>query len=394
MQKSVSSRCLLIIVSLLWFGSASQGRSSSSVPPPQWTAALKNYGWAPPRSESNKAFFKDFAPAKLQALDDNTRILFVSDDLLVVYHTKVQGQDWRTATRELEAFFVKAKDGSLVHARTWPSALRKSNSDLVESESRIIVLHDGRFLVLANGTMMLYGSDLKLIKQKKLEPFDSTDLWAAQAVAAGREVFLRHESSPPLRVTYQWLDSDTFRVLGEMPGFQDRGFSLKAAVVAGQDAIFACLSSGIRMVRMDQSTKVICDDQVCRGSGTLYALATDLLGFSGRTGIAVMGEDSGVVWSKTIQPESNPNGWQFGSMRPANSRKRLAVWVTAYRRSLFDGVEVSSSPTVLVYDVTDQKRLLAVPVKRQSGDFDFALSPNGTELAIFDGARITLHLIN
>ncbi|HEV2223719.1 MAG TPA: hypothetical protein VGR84_12020 [Candidatus Acidoferrales bacterium] len=356
--------------------------------------ALKDYGWAPPKSESNKAFFKDFTPAKLQALDDNTRILFVSDDLLVVYHTKQQGEDWHTATRQLEAFFVNAKDGKLANVARWPSGLRKSSFDLLDSESRIIVLHDGRFLVLANGTMMLYGSDLKLIKQKKLEPLDSTNLWAVQTVAAGREIFLRHESSLPLRVTYQWLDSDTFRVLSEMPGYQDHDFLVQAGVVAGENAVFFGGRSGIRMIRTDQPAKVICDDQVCRGDGLPYALAAGSLGFSGRTGIAVVDEDRGLVWSNTIPPQYSPNDFQFGRIRSAISGKRFAVWITAYHKTLLDGVEIRSSPTVFVYYVTNPKHVFALPLKSWGGDFDFALSPDGTELAIFDGARITLHLIN
>jgi hypothetical protein len=65
-----------------------QAQGASSPAKPKWTVQLKNYGWKPPKSESNKKFFKDFTLAKLEAMDDNTRVLFISNDELVLYHTK------------------------------------------------------------------------------------------------------------------------------------------------------------------------------------------------------------------------------------------------------------------------------------------------------------------
>jgi len=49
---------------------------------------------------------------------------------------------------------------------------------------------------------------------------------------------------------------------------------------------------------------------------------------------------------------------------------------------------------LLVYDATDPKLLRAIPIERKTGNFDFALSPDGRQVAIFDGARIRLYVID
>jgi hypothetical protein len=151
-----------------------QAQSASSPAKPKWTVQLKNYGWKPPKSESNKKFFKDFTLAKLEAMDDNTRVLFISNDELVLYHTKKEGQDYRTATRQVEAFFVKAQDGSLLQTKLWPVQMRKSGEDRRDSEHRLVPLSGDRFLILANGTIMIYDRNPNLINQEKLEPPSST----------------------------------------------------------------------------------------------------------------------------------------------------------------------------------------------------------------------------
>ena len=76
--------------------------------------------------------------AKLEALDDTTRILFLTKDLVAIYHTNQRGRNWRTATRQLEAFFISAKDGSLLRTKSWPTALCRSEDELWASEARLI----------------------------------------------------------------------------------------------------------------------------------------------------------------------------------------------------------------------------------------------------------------
>jgi len=156
---------------------------------PRLVVDLRKVGWRPAPNESNRSFFKDFNMAKLEALDDATKIVFLTKDLVVVYHTKQQGKDFCTAIRQLEAFFISAKDGSLLGSKTWPAVQWRSDGELRDSEARLIPLEDGRFLVMASGKMMLYTSNLDLLKELELSPFTSTDLWAVQTVAEESKYF-------------------------------------------------------------------------------------------------------------------------------------------------------------------------------------------------------------
>lgn len=384
----------LLLISLFVFcdhPGKTQAQSATSAAKPKWAVALKKYGWIPPKSVSNKKFFKDFTLAKLEGLDQNTRVLFISNDELVVYHTKQEGENYRTATREVEAFFVNAQDGSLLQTKLWPVQMRKSEIDLRDSEARLVPLQGDRFLILANGTVMIYDHDLNLINQEILEPSSSTGPWSVQVVAGGAQVFLRHE--PGRAVTYEWRASDTLQLLRKTPGYRDPHFHPQACVTAGENAVFTGGRSGIEMITPDQQMKIICDDPFCRGDGHLQVLASRYIVFAGRTGIGVIDQDHGLVWSKTIGPELKPNDVQFADAFSSISSTRFGVWMTSYRKTLFDGVKVHQAPVLLIYDATNPKLLWSIPIK-QYGEFDIALSPDEKHVAIFSGASLRLYMID
>ena len=399
----VDGRALLLLLSLTALfcnGSSSemQAQRVLSSAKSKWIVQLKSYGWSAPKLPSNKTFFKDFSLPKLEAQDINTRILFVNDNILVAYHTREEGQDWHTASRQLEAFFINAKDGSLLGVKHWPAVVRGSEHDLIDSESRLIPLADGRFLAFANHAMMLYGSDLELVKQKSLQLSTSTDLWSAQSVDSGHKIFLRQQSLSDQRTTYFWLASDTWLLLSQMSGFQGPNFSVVASagdnfVLTGIGFSRPGITTGMGKISPDGSSKIICSDPLC-SEGNPTVLSSQRIAVSGRHGIGLVDPERGLIWSRQILPSENPNDFQFGEIHSDISGTRFAVWVTAYHKTPFDGVEVSSSPMLFAYDASDPKLLLAVPIERQTGDVDYALSPNGRQVAIFDGARIRLYVID
>lgn len=357
----------------------------------KWTVELKNYGWEAPKPESDKKFFKNFTLAKLEGLNQHTRVFFIGNDELAVYNTKQAGEDYRTATRQVEAFFVRAQDGSLLQTKLWPVQMRKSEIDLRDSEARLVPLQGDRFLILANGTVMIYDHDLNLINKETLEPSSSTGPWSVQAVAGGAQVFLRHEPGPA--VTYEWRASDTLQLLRKTPGYRDPHFHPQALVSAGENAVFTGSNSGINMITPDQQLKTICEDKVCRGNGQLQVLASRFIVFSGRTGIGVIDIAHGLVWSKTIGANLNPNDVQFGDIVSSISGTRFGVWMSAYRKTSFDGVIVHKSPVLLIYDATNPKLLWSMPI-RGAGDFNIALSPDEKHIAIFNGTKLTLYAID
>jgi hypothetical protein len=367
----------------------------SSPKAPAVVVELAKFGWAPPPNVSNRAIFKDFTLAKLFAMDRNTRLVFLSEEVIAVYHTKEEGKDWRTVPRIMEAFFIRAKDGSLVSTQRWAGSVRKSMDEHVDSEARLIPLHDGRFLVFANGIITLYGPNLELLKQKQLEPLPSTDFWSAQSVADGREIFLRRESISKRLVTYSWLASDTLEAIYQLPSYPwqytYRGFPMQDAVRASENAIFG-RGSGIQMIDRDQRVKTICEDPLCKESGALHVLSSRYIGWSGRTGIGIVdAERGGFSWAKLMQPQYRSQAFQFGEMRSAMSGTKFALWVTANKKVFFDEVEIKPI-TFLVYDLAKpNNHPAAIRMKGVRPDWDFSLSPNGTKLALFDGAKVQIY---
>jgi hypothetical protein len=353
---------------------------------------LAKIGWTPPTSESNRTFFKDFTLSKLFAIDQDTRVVFLDEDVIVVYHTKQDGKDWRTAPRIMEAFFIRVRDGTLLSRQRWPTGLRKSMDDLFDSEARLIPLHNSRFLVFANGVITEYGPNLELLKQKKLEPSASTDLWSAQSVSGGKAIVLRHESTSG-QVTYSWLMSDSLEEKFAIRVYQGRDFSAGQGVYADENSVYTRSRTGIRMIDRDQSVRTICDDPLCREDGRLRVLSSHHVGWSGRSGIGIVDtERGGLAWSKTAQPQYPRNKFQFGEMRSAMSGTKFAAWVAATgKKAFFDGVEIGSTPTILVYDFARSKDdPVVIRMNPVEGLWDSALSPNGTKLALFDGSSLQI----
>jgi hypothetical protein len=391
------SRALIIPVLLVCLGPCGHSQASDAHRP-NWSKELKGYGWTAPKPESNKAYFRDFSLGKLAATDINSRIVFVKNDVIVAYHTKQEGQDWRTASRCLQAFFINANDGALLTTLEWPSITRGSESDLIDSESRLIPVSDGRFLVLANRTMMLYRDNRELLKKKKLESVESGDLWSVQSVANGDKIFLRHQSAAEQQTDYFWLTSDTLLPFSQMPGPRGPNFSVQAT--AGDDFVITTvgfsgpgITTGIAKASVDGSTKIICSEQFCREAGG-DATSLHTVAVSGRRGFGIVDTEHGLLWSKQIPSGSNANDFQFGRARAAMSAQEFAIWMTSMHPETFDGVRVGKTPTLLVYDASSGRLLFSIPIQRKSGNFDFALSPDGTRLAIFDGANLSLYTIS
>ncbi|MGH9518205.1 MAG: hypothetical protein ACRD2D_01090, partial [Terriglobales bacterium] len=170
-MRMLSGPTKLLLILLIVCGSSSENSAEGPRPGQAhaaiWTVDLRSYGWRGPITESNREFFRDFTLEKLAAEDIRTKLLFISNDVLVAYHTKVDGRDWRTAKRSLDGFFLKVGDGSLLARRQWPSVLRKDGSD-ADTEARIVALQNGKILVISDGILMLYSDHLQLIDQHKL----------------------------------------------------------------------------------------------------------------------------------------------------------------------------------------------------------------------------------
>jgi hypothetical protein len=393
---SVSGKLIIVLAVACCSGLnaiTAQRSSQLEAPLPAWTVELRSSCRSAPKTESNKSFFKDFNLEKLAAVNLSTELLFLSDDVLVAYHTNQAGQDWRTADRRLKACFFKTEDGSRFATREWPSTIRKDiQGSEAESESRIMSLRNGEFLVVAGGTLMLYSDSLHLIGEHKLEPLGRLDMWGVKGLAGGRAIFLRHERLRDPSFTYQWIDADTFQPLDEMtvPGIRGRGMS------ALEDGVYTDCEKAICLLRPSVPEKLICKDPLCRDSGANAEITPRLVGLSGRGGIGVLDVEQGMVWSDVVGPEDNYHGLSFGAITPSLSGNRFAVWVSAYRKYPFNFIQVHKGPdaTVLVFNTLESKHVFAATIRSKGSDWTFALSPDGTKLATFDGVAVTVYKVD
>ena len=360
--KPRSMVCISVSAIFLSFGICAL--RSQTIPPaqqPRLTVPLTGYGWVPQKSVSNRKFLGDVSVAKLMALDLGTKILFVSEDVLVAYSTVQKGSDWRTASRQLQAYFIRTSDGTLLDKKTWPSSLRKDESN-ADTESRIMALRDGHFLVEANGTLMLYGSDLSLIREEKLEPFGPTEMWSVQSVSEGREIFLRHETSDcPDRdrcpVKYEWQDAESFRLLDSAVGdvFQGRGVR-----GAGDGVYIGWSSNGNSIFEPNRIPHKLCDDWRCSQMAVDAFLPLDLFVISSYFGgVGVVDRQRGLLWFDAPHVEKAHN-LSFGKVETTVVGNKFGIWVSAIKKSVFDSVMVRSS-VLFIFAVNNPRHVLAIP---------------------------------
>lgn len=373
------------------FGGIPLAYSQTAAPQPhqaRWTISLKNYGWSPPRYESDRSFFRDYTDAKLMAVDVNTRLLFISNDALVAYDTVQEGEDWHTAKRTLHAFFLHADDGSLANSWEWQTCVRKDDG-YGDSESRIIALDGARFLVDACGTLAVYANDFSLVRQYKLELDSPIDIWAVQSVDEGKQIFLRHEVLGALSVRYEWRDTDTFSLINSQQGdvYQGRG------VRGAEGGIFIAGDPyRTRVFVPGAPPRDLCTDPRYGDISSEVVMGTRyLVIWSYWEGVGVVDRDRDVLWFNSPSRSNQKHDISFGPVVTASSRSRFAVSVAGWsKRAVFDSVRVRSE-MIFVYDVTDSKYLFAQPFKELS---TFTLSPDGKRLAVLSGDKVSLFDIN
>lgn len=122
-------------------------------------------------------------------------------------------------------------------------------------------------------------------------------------------------------------------------------------------------------------------------------LASELMDISGRRGIGVVDVRHGMLWENTILPGIDERLFEFGEAASSLNGNRFAVSVSASKRASFDGIEIGERPSILVFNKSNPQHIAAVPIIGFSGISELALSPNGSEMAVFNGKDIRIYLV-
>ena len=348
--------------------------------------SLKKLGWAANPTESNRRFFRNFSMAKLLAVDIGSKVAFINNDIVAVSHTKETSSQPK-AHRTFEVFFISARDGSLLRSLRWDTKARGSYLELEDSRNRLIPLQDGTFVVVVDTEMLLYGSSFRLLKEFHFDSTSLNDMWAVQSVDSGRKIFLRHESARDGQVTYSWLDAGSLQILKHRPAPGD--FDSGTGIVAGKDFLLAKTASGIQLV--GPNTHKLFRDNETEKSFLYQLIGPAAIVVSGKSGISLIDIDHGPVWAKIV---SKPDKFQFGDIHPAMMGEKFGVWVQGDSHELFDGVRVTDSPLFVIFDTNGNRYPFAIPIKPVNEQWNVALSADGEEVAVFDGANLKVYQLD
>jgi hypothetical protein len=243
--------------------------------------------------------------------------------------------------------------------------------------------------------MNLYSGDLELLKTQKLEPNAEADFWNVQSVDQGRGIFLRHESRSQEQVTFSWLDPNTLAVKTQTPPYpwqyEYRGMHMQGLVTAGDDAVFVSTRSGGMGLLSRDEIRAVCEEQICREGREMAPLSSHLVALIGHTGVGVLDTGRGLQWSKFLSQPYDLNRFQFGGLQASMSGTRFGFWIDGSQKVILDGVKVTGWGRIFVYDAETGRLVYTSPLRPKTWDWDFALSPSGTKLAMFDGAKVRIY---
>jgi len=106
-------------------------------------------------------------------------------------------------------------------------------------------------------------------------------------------------------------------------------------------------------------------------------------------GFSVFAPDGKDLWS--LRSNCQKQHCLNVDVKTSLQSSRFVISLFGYRSASFDGIRVASGETeILVYDGSKRLQVTHVPVGKTT-DFDFALSPDGSTLAILVGEVVRIY---
>jgi hypothetical protein len=296
-----------------------------------------------------------------------------------------------TLPLRLRAMFLDASTGKITTTRDWPTDSRMA---------RVVAVHDGKLVTLGKNELTLYSSDLTPIKSITL-PAGSFE-WSAHTSPSGKSIlFFSADFREGLRI---WVETGSLTILSsweDSPSglltISDKnvatstcwwGWECKSWKVNGNGGA-ACVESGpkceskIQIRELSTGWKTI-------GDGEHYQQAQ----FVNDEMIFLPGKDSGKligIDGKVILDEPKVHRswgcWGTGVVPTADGHRFLipsCLWKGAVA-----SLDIGSHPVlkqIFVDDIGSRIQSKAWDVKgpKIQNDMQFAISPDGTKLAILN----------
>jgi hypothetical protein len=349
--------------------------SGSSLAIPIVSVDLTSYGYHESEAKQTEAVLGNIG----------SNVVFISEQIAVIYHTKPDGMNAAATNGTLTAFFVDATTGHLIRKQEWRTVHRRGVFDGKDSEASIFPLSENRYLVMASGTLYLYDGAGSLIVQKILD----AGFWSIQPIENGTGLLFRHELKDRSHsfVKYIWADSHTLTPRVEFVDTQE--YRSQTAMNGFGTSLAYSKPDGIHGVAADGKDHVLCSDEFCRESAFDREVKSGLV-VDSRFGIGVLSLINGMVWLKSIQPAVGLDRVTVSESESSLDGRRLGIMVSrGSKYRTFDGVKLETPSEIFILDSGDGKRVAVLP----SGDSAFALSPAGDKAVTFDHKLLRIYQI-
>jgi len=387
--KSLRTAALAFVTAhCLWAGSPSRPQPSVSIDLRQFGVRfMSNADYAHGDRELRALRSYDLRIRMIEAWDFGVKAEFISDRVLVVYHTR-NSEDNNLAGHEpqralqLEALFFDAENGAFIRKEAWPTRVRVGG---FEAEARIFPVHTGQFIVCALDKLMLYGTDYSLLHEKQLQTLHWGDYRRIQVLPTGHQLFLDEKLSGHQK--YSRLDVDSLQPLNTPADLLDPNWGDTASE---HDLYPSYISPGFQ-ARASwppkyQHATLARKYHITDCPMSSFPLDQEQVLWKGDCGFTV-DQGSTFLWERRIVPEGVYAGSEGFTVRNLCGNE-FVLGYAAFGRWKLDNVRLSKNGTWLVYDVPSRKVIFSVD---QPGNV-LALSPDGSKLAAMNG-RMNIYKI-
>jgi len=312
--------------------------------------------------------------------DDKKRLAFIDEKSLVVYisHFQPQSQkDGLPESRDMEALFVDTRSGALISRKTWPTIKRRWLNERWDTQARIMAVHGG-FLVHAGNSLMLYSVDQK--KKGEL-PLEIGSRWAAVVPPLGRTIHLQRIDGD--EAEGDWFASDTLTKLRSQ-------HEIEGITSASDQAVVTKLAHCLQLQAVGESPRNLCCSDPCRLGLPEFLSEAEVLSVY-RNGFSVLTTSGEKLWSQ--ETPDGKNRFIESHTRSLNGN-RFALSLRGDRHTVFDLVKVPNGElAIFVYDHSTRTQVFHLTLGRVAELVHFALSPDGSTLALLVGETVRVYKI-
>jgi hypothetical protein len=352
-----------------------------SMPKPLWTAEVLEQEFAPIRDPL----------AAMMIQRDRPGVVFLDDDRLIVYEVDSTGKlssrtspDISSAFR-LHASIFSADAGLLESTRDWATHAHYSS---VQSTAEGILVRTGDKLTLLS-------KEFQEIDSFTLPDFDRCML----SVSATQKTVLVNCLSNKLKIShFDVLDGTSLRVKyswSESPPLY-RGYSVTDTGIVDSDIsrpvlIFSQFASR-EWNRIAKSTRNCPNLPLIVADSWFFNTCKDV-SLNTHLTLSLSSMDGQVLMTDEFEKDQRLSGER------AISRNEHVVafslnTIKVQRKILTESSEQRVATYVALYDLRLMKRILTINVSPlPEKDYDFALSPNGSKLAVLDDRRVSVYSV-